>query len=126
MTMTRWICAVATATLGLGGAAAQAEAPRSVFCMAERTTVRLDQNNYVSGAMGRVYVTRNFTTDLPDSALIQAWRAYIIAKHPSTSGGIPDDSCYPDNARRSKVSTFDDVKALTVTWTPAAAKPPGK
>ncbi|MGH6909535.1 MAG: hypothetical protein ACREE0_15760 [Phenylobacterium sp.] len=126
MKLTRWICAAAMAVPGLVALPAHADTPRSVFCVATRATTRLDQDNYVSGAMGRVYVTRNFTTDLPDSTLISAWRAYIIAKHPSTSGGIPDDSCYPDNARRSKVSTFGDVKSLTVNWTPAAPKPAEK
>jgi hypothetical protein len=121
----RWVCAVA-AVLGLAAAVpAYADAPRSVFCMAARTTTRLDQNNYVSGAMGRLYVTRNFTTDLPDSALVSAWRAHVIAKHPSTTGGIPDDNCYPDTARRAKAGAFDDVKVVNVTWTPpgAAGKP---
>ncbi len=121
MKLRGWLCAAAI--LGMSGQAAHADPPRSMFCVATRTTVRLDQNNYVSGAMGRVFVTRNFTTDLPDSAVFQAWRAFIVAKHPSTTGGIPDDSCYPDNARRSKISTFDDVKIVNVAWTPAE---PGK
>ena len=125
MNLTGWMCAGATAVLGLGTSVpAYADAPRSVFCLAARTTTRLEQNNYVSGAMGRVYATLTFTTDLPDSALVSAWRTYIIARHPSTSGGIPDDSCYPDTARRSKISTYGDVKTLTVNWTPRAA--PGK
>jgi hypothetical protein len=120
----RSVCAVAAmAALALGTAVpAYADAPRSVFCMAARTTTRLDQDNYVLGAMGRVYVTRTFTTDLPDSALVSAWRAFIIARHPSISGGIPDDSCYPDTARRTKVSTYGDVKTLTVNWTPAVGR----
>jgi len=126
MKLTSWICAAATAALGLGAAPAYADAPRSVFCMATRTTPRLDQNNYVVGAMGKVFVTRNFTTDLADTDLVPLWRAFIIAKHPATSQGIPDDNCYPENARRSKVSTFGDVKNLTVPWTPEPAKPAGK
>ena len=76
--------------------------------------------------MGKVFVTRNFTTDLPDGALVPLWRAFIIAKHPATAQGVPDDSCYPENARRSKVSTFGDVKNLTVNWTPEPAKSPAK
>jgi hypothetical protein len=118
MKLTSWMCAAATAALGLSAAPAYADAPRSVFCMATRTTPRLDQNNYVVGAMGQVFVTRNFTTDLPDEQLIPMWRAFIIAKHPASAPGVPDDSCYPDNARRTKVSTFGDVKTLTVKWTP--------
>ncbi len=126
MKLTNWMCVAAMAVPGLAAAPAYADAPRKVFCMAARTTTRLDQDNYVSGAMGRVYVTPNFTTDLPDSAVVSAWRAFIIARHPSTSGGIPDDSCYPDTARRTKVSTYGDVKALTVKWTPEAGKAAGK
>ena len=42
-----------------------ADAPRSVFCIASRTTPRLDQNNYVAGATGRVYVTWKLTTNIP-------------------------------------------------------------
>ena len=128
MKPTSWICAAATSIAGMGCAPAYADAPRSVFCMATRTTPRLDQNNYVAGAMGQVYATRNFTTDIPDETLIPMWRAFIIAKHPARAGSIPDDSCYPENARRTKVSTFGDVKDLTVNWTPTAApaKPQGK
>ena len=123
MKSTSWLAAAATAIALTGAAPAYADAPRSVFCMATRTTPRLDQNNYVVGAMGKVFVTRNFTTALPDSELVPLWRAFIIGKHPATTQGIPDDSCYPENARRSKVSTFGDVKNLTVQWTPEAAKP---
>ena len=127
MSRTSWACAAAMAALGLGPAApAHADAPRSVFCMAARTTTRLDQDNYVLGATGRIYVTRTFTTALSDSALIQAWRTFIIARHPSTSGGIPDDNCYPDTARRTKVSSFGDVKTLIVNWTPEVHKSAGK
>jgi len=128
MNLTSCICAVATAIVGMGCAPAYAEAPRSVFCMATRTTPRLDQNNYVAGAMGQVYVTRNFTTDISDETLISMWRAFIIARHPARAGRIPDDSCYPENLRRTKVSTFGDVKKLTVNWDPAtgSSEPPGK
>lgn len=118
MKLTSWMCAAVTAALGFSAAPAYADAPRSVFCMASRTTPRLDQNNYVVGAMGQVFVTRNFITDIPDEKLIPMWRAFIIAKHPASAQGVPDDSCYPDNARRTKVSTFGDVKTLTVKWTP--------
>jgi hypothetical protein len=94
--------------------------------MATRTTPRLDQNNYVVGAMGQVFVTRNFTTDLPDEQLVPLWRAFIIARHPATAQGVPDDSCYPETARRTQVNTFGDVKTLTVKWSPDAAKPAAK
>lgn len=126
MKLTIWMCAAAAAILGMSYAPAYADAPRSVFCMATRTTPRVDQNNYVVGAMGKVFVTRNFTTDLADSDLVSLWRAFIITRHPATSQGVPDDNCYPEYARRSKVSTFGDVKNLTVNWTPEPAKPSGK
>jgi hypothetical protein len=126
MKRTIWMCAAAAAILGLADAPAYADAPRSVFCMATRTTPRLDQNNYVAGAMGQVFVTRNFMTDVPDEQLVPMWRAFIAARHPVTSGGVGDDSCYPETARRSKVTTFGDIKTLTVKWTPETAKPAGK
>lgn len=126
MKLTRWMGAAAAAIALMGAAPAYADAPRSVFCMATRTTPRVDQNNYVVGAMGKVFVTRNFTTDISDDALVSSWRAFIIAKHPATTQGVPDDNCYPETARRSKVSTYGDVKNLTVNWTPEPAKPPGK
>jgi len=119
MKSTSGMGAAMVALLALCGAPAHADAPRSVFCMASRTTPRLDQNNYVAGAMGQVFVTRTFTTDLPDEVLIPKWRAFIIAKHPATSQGTPDDGCYPETDRRTKVNTFGDVKTLTVKWTPA-------
>ncbi len=49
MKRTNWVCAAAAAILGMGCASAYADAPRSVFCMASRTTPKLDQNNYVAG-----------------------------------------------------------------------------
>jgi hypothetical protein len=126
MKLTNWIGAGLAMTLWAPCATAYADPPRSVFCMATRTTPRLDQNNYVVGAMGKVFVTRNFTTDIPDDALVSRWRAFIIAKHPATIQGVPDDNCYPETARRSKVSTYGDVKNLTVNWTPEAGKPQSK
>jgi hypothetical protein len=87
--------------------------------MATRTMPKLDQNNYVAGASGQVYATRNFTTDLPEDVLVPMWQAFIVAKHPARAGGDADDTCYPANARRTKVSTYGDVKTLTVKWVPA-------
>jgi hypothetical protein len=102
--------------------AAQAEAPRKVFCVAVRTVPVLDQNNYVLGATGPVYMTPNFTTDAPEDRLATAWRSYILGRHPAGYQGNPDDTCYPANTRRTLLNTqHGDIKNLSVSWTPAKA-----
>jgi hypothetical protein len=95
MKLAGWTCAAATAALGIYAAPAYAEAPRSVFCMATRTTPKLDQNNYVAGASGQVYATRNFTTGLPEEVLVPMWRAFIVAKHPARPGAMPTTPAIP-------------------------------
>jgi hypothetical protein len=110
------------AGLALSCAAARAEAPRSMFCVAVRTTPLLDQNNYVLGGTGPVYMTPNFSTDLPDDQLAQAWRGYIVARHPVGYPGNPDDACHPANSRRALVGTqHGDIHNLSVSWTPGKA-----
>ena len=121
MKLASWICASATAIVAIGCAPAYADPPRSASYSATRTTPRLDQNNYVAGAMGKVYATQNFTTDMPDETLIPLWQTFITAKHPAPAGSATDNSCYPENARRAKINTFGDVKNLSVNWTPATS-----
>lgn len=114
------ICAAAGLALSFG--VAQAEEARSVFCVAVRTVPMLDQNNYVLGATGPVYMTPNFTTDLPNEDLVQAWRSHIVARHPVGYPGNPDDTCHPANTRRALIATqHGDIRNLSVTWTPEKA-----
>jgi hypothetical protein len=61
----------------------------------------------------------NFTTDMPDDELAQAWRGYITERHPVAYPGNPDDACHPANARRGLVAAqHGDIRNLSVTWTP--------
>jgi hypothetical protein len=113
------ICAVA---LALACAAARAETPRSVFCVAVRTVPMLDQNNYVLGATGPVYMTPNFSTEMADDDLALAWRRYIAERHPVAYPGNPDDACHPANARRGLISAqHGDIRNLSVGWKPDRA-----
>lgn len=114
------ICVVAVLSCG----AAQAETPRPMFCVAVRTVPMLDQNNYVLGASGPVYMTQNFTTDTPDDQLAAVWRSYIVGRHPVGYPGNPDDTCHPANTRRALIGAqHGDIRNLSVNWTPA--KPAG-
>ena len=71
--------AVATAARAEG----ESVAPRSVFCIAVRTVPLLDQNNYVMGGMGPIYMTPNFKTALSDEDLVAQWRGFISQRHPA-------------------------------------------
>ena len=114
------MCAVVA--FGLPCGSALAEAPRQVFCVAVRTVPVLDQNNYVLGATGPVYMTPNFTTDTPEDQLGSAWRSYILNRHPAGYPGNPDDACYPANTRHALLNAqHGDIKNLSVSWTPAKA-----
>ncbi|MDB5425495.1 MAG: hypothetical protein JWQ29_2911 [Phenylobacterium sp.] len=115
------IWAVTAAILGaMAGHPAGAE-PAKVFCMAVRTVPMLDQNNYVMGARGTVYVTPNFETDVPEGQLIATWKAFIDARHPAGVGEDADDACYPARARRSQVDgQRGDIRRLSVAWPPRA------
>ena len=101
---------------------AWAEAPRSVFCVAIRTVPMLDQNNYVLGASGPIYLTPNFSTEVPEDRLASEWRSYIVSRHPVGYPGNPDDACHPANSRRALLGAQrGDIKTLSVSWTPAKA-----
>jgi hypothetical protein len=114
-----WACVLAA----LPPAAARAqETARSVFCVAVRTVPQLDQNNYVLGGTGPVYMTPNFQTDLPQGELVAAWRSYIVARHPVGYPGNPDDTCQPANTRRALIGgQHGDIRNLSVSWTPGKA-----
>jgi hypothetical protein len=103
---------------------ASAEISRSVFCIAIRTVPKLDQDNYVMGAMGSNYVTPNFATDAPEDELISAWKAFIGPQHPASYPGNPDDTCHPAASRREVLGgQHGDIRNVTVNWTPAKDLP---
>ena len=114
-------CAVLSLVFGaMSWGSAQAETSRSVFCVAVRTVPVLDQNNYVMGASGPVYMTPNFTTDVPEDRLISEWRSFISDRHPVGFQGNPDDNCYAANTRREHLrGQHGDIKNLSVSWKPA-------
>ena len=98
--------------------AAWAQTPRPVFCVAVRTVPMLDQNNYVMGATGPVYMTPNFTTTLDDGALAAAWKAFITARHPVAYPDNPEDTCQPANTRRALIGAQrGDIRNRSVNWT---------
>lgn len=112
------------AALGLAMASpAHAEPPRQVFCIAVRTVPQLDQDNYVMGADGPVYVTPNFSTDMGDDDLIPRWRAFITARHPTGYPSNPDDTCHPANTRREVMrAQHGNITNKSVAWTPTLAR----
>ena len=98
---------------------AQAETPRSMFCVAMRTAPKLDQNNYAMGRIGSNYVTRDFTTDASTDDLTDAWRSYAASEHPKRYPDNPDDSCYPASARHKVMSEqTGEVRNINVAWPP--------
>lgn len=109
------------ATLMLASGPARAGETRQVFCIAVRTVPRVDQNNYVAGALGPVYVTRNFQTDLDEDQLVSLWQGFISARHPPGYAGNPTDDCHPANARRDTLNAAHGDKTVNVDWTPAKA-----
>jgi hypothetical protein len=109
--------AVVAAFTVLSCGAAWAQTPRSVFCVAVRTVPMLDQNNYVMGATGPVYMTPNFTTTLTDDELAAAWKAFITARHPVAYPDNPDDTCQPANTRRALISAQrGDIRNRSISW----------
>jgi hypothetical protein len=109
--------AVVAGFAALSSSGAWAQTPRSVFCVAVRTVPMLDQNNYVMGATGPVYMTPNFTTSLDDDALIGAWKAFITARHPVAYPDNPDDTCQPANTRRALISAQrGDIRNRSISW----------
>ncbi len=114
----------------VAGNPAQAETPRSMFCIAIRTVPKFDQDNYAQFSTGSIYTTANFMTDLPEDELISQWRTFIFPQHSAKYQDTPDDTCYPAQDRRSVMSDnpskTGQIRVLTVAWPPkAAAKPPG-
>jgi len=115
------ILIAAALAAGLTTSAAQAGEMRQVFCLAIRTVPRVDQNNYVSGALGPVYATRNFQTDLDQDQLVSLWQGFITARHPPGYAGNPADDCQPAYARRDTLNAAHADKIVNVDWTPAKA-----
>lgn len=113
---------IAAALAGvLTAGAARAGETRQVFCIAVRTVPRVDQNNYVAGALGPVYVTRNFQTDLDEDRLVALWQGFISARHPPGYSGNPADDCQPAYARHDALNAAHADKTVNVDWTPAKA-----
>ena len=87
MTVHKPILATALAAFALSGSAAAQTVgqtlpdTRSVFCAAVRTVPLLDQNNYVMGASGTIYMTPNFETSLTIDEVNYKWNGYIGARH---------------------------------------------
>ncbi|WP_304177373.1 hypothetical protein [Phenylobacterium aquaticum] len=124
MKLGTWMGAAAGMLLSAAAVApAWADAMRSEFCTATRAVPRLDQDNYVSGALGPVYVTQNFETDLPQDELVARWRGFIAARHPPGYQGNPDDDCHVANTRRDVLNDLHGDKQLTVDWSPTKGAP---
>lgn len=115
------ILIAAALAAGLTASAAQAGEMRQVFCLAVRTVPRVDQNNYVAGALGPVYVTRNFQTDLDQDQLVSLWQGFITSRHPPGYAGNPADDCQPAYARHDTLNAAHADKIVNVDWTPAKA-----
>jgi hypothetical protein len=116
--------AIAAAVL-LAATAAQAAGGKSMFCVAVRTVPNLDQDNYVMGAVGPIYMTPNFTTDLPDDELRSLWASFVTVRHPIGYPSNPDDTCYPAASRHDVIAAQKgDIRRVSIVWTPALAARP--
>lgn len=116
--MKAWVWAVVAGLLAASGAA-RADAAKAFFCVAVRTVPNLDQDNYVMGATGPIYMTANFTTELARDEVTAAWVGYIAAKHPVAYPNNPDDTCYPANTRREVMrAQHGDIRRVSVSWAP--------
>jgi hypothetical protein len=96
---------------------------RNVFCAAVRTVPLLDQNNYVMGHSGTVYMTPNFETSLTVDEVNYKWNGYIGARHKAVSNDTPDDACHLAIERRDWMKTFiGNVNFRSVKWPQANGK----
>ncbi|OXE35641.1 MAG: hypothetical protein CGW95_12690 [Phenylobacterium zucineum] len=112
------MAAILTLGLAVGSAAAQTlPDTHTVFCAAVRTVPLLDQNNYVMGASGTIYMTPNFETSLSLDDVNYNWNGYIGLKHKVVNNDNPGDSCHPANERRDWMKTFiGHVDFRSVKW----------
>lgn len=116
------LAACAFGLLAVGGARAQDK--QTVYCVAVRTLPSVDQDGFALGDRGPIFQTQNFTSDLTLDQLSAAWRAYIIAKHPITYGGNPDDTCHMASERRAfAVGVGGVVRNVSLGWVPKAPTP---
>ncbi|MEI6438754.1 MAG: hypothetical protein WCO83_00995 [Alphaproteobacteria bacterium] len=129
MTVHKPILATALAAFALSGSAAAQTVgqtlpdTRSVFCAAVRTVPLLDQNNYVMGASGTIYMTPNFETSLTIDEVNYKWNGYIGARHKVVSDTNPNDACHVATERRNWMSTFiGQVDFKSVKWPLANGK----
>ena len=96
---------------------------RSVFCAAVRTVPLYDQDNYVMGASGTVYVTPNFETSLSLDDVNYKWNGFIGSKHKVVNNDNPNDACRPAVERRDWMKTFiGHVDFRSVKWPLANGK----
>ncbi|OYU69149.1 MAG: hypothetical protein CFE28_03525 [Alphaproteobacteria bacterium PA2] len=96
---------------------------RTVFCAAVRTVPLLDQNNYVMGHSGTVYMTPNFETSLTVDEVNYKWNGFIGARHKVVSNDNPDDACRLAIERRDWMRTFiGNVNFRSVKWPQANGK----
>jgi hypothetical protein len=116
------LAATALVLAGATGAPAHAETARSMFCIAIRTVPMLDQDNYVMGATGPIYMTPNFTTDVPEDEVKSMWATFVTVRHPIGYPSNPDDTCYPATARHDVMAAQKgDIRRVSIVWTPALA-----
>ena len=119
MTYAKLLNAAALALALIGGSAAAQNLPDShtVFCVAVRTVPLLDQNNYVMGASGTVYMTPNFESTLSLDDVNYKWNGYIGSKHKVVNNDNPNDVCHPAVERRELMKTFTgNVSFKSVKW----------
>jgi hypothetical protein len=116
------ICvAAAMMATALGGPARAADA-RKMFCIAVRTVPNLDQDNYVMGATGPIYMTPTFATDLPEDEVRSMWASFVTVRHPVGYPSNPDDTCYPAASRHDVIAgQKGDIRRVSIVWTPALA-----
>lgn len=104
---------------------ARAEDARKMFCVAVRTVPNLDQDNYVMGATGPIYMTPTFTTEVADDEVRSLWSAFVTVRHPIGYPSNPDDTCYPATARHDVIAAQKgDIRRVSIVWTPALAARP--
>lgn len=96
---------------------------RTVFCGAVRTVPLLDQNNYVMGASGTVYMTPNFETSHTIDEVNYKWNGFIGARHKVVNDQNPDDACHLASERRTWMGAFiGNVNFRSVKWPVANGK----
>lgn len=119
MTGAKLMTATSLALALIGGSAIAQNLPdsRTVFCVAVRTVPLLDQNNYVMGASGTVYMTPNFESTLSLDDVNYKWNGFIGSKHKVVNYDNPSDVCHLASERRELMKTFTgNVSFKSVKW----------